>query len=282
MLPVVLTDTSSGFFVINWLKCEFSSEIKWLIITHKLFVRCDLHCYVCWKTQWLSRVKIWFSSLFHYVQSQNVQRLTTPNQIYPAVSGFYIYHCVQLGSTMSSLWSPCPGFCVRCRFFFHAAWMCLSAPRLFYQIYNIKQGYIAVWTIMEIFCDWKSSSCHFLFPSLTQPWFLKTICVFYVILAHCSTISVSLTTCLFALVTINLAEEFHKLYHVCRKLTSSYVVGMDMWEQVRFRHEALVSLVCLQGQMSTMLLGLILIGFVIYLYFGLYFVLVVVQMSLRS
>ena len=117
MLPVVLTDTSSGFFVINWLKCEFSSEIKWLIITHKLFVRCDLHCYVCWKTQWLSRVKIWFSSLFHYVQSQNVQRRTTPNQINPAVGGFYIYHCVQLGSTMSYLWSPCPGFCVRCRFF---------------------------------------------------------------------------------------------------------------------------------------------------------------------
>ena len=58
-----------------------------------------------------------------------------------------------------------------------------------------------------------------------------------------------------------------KSYHVCRKLTSSSVVGTDMWEQVRFRHDTLVSLVCLQGQMSTMLLGLILIGYVIYLCF---------------
>ena len=118
------------------------------------------------------------------------------------------------------------------------------------------------------------SACPFLFPSLTQPLLLKSICVFYLVMASFSTISVSLTTCLFALVTITLAMEFEKLYQVISNLTSSSGVGMAVWEQVRFRHEALVSLVRLHSQLCTMVLGPILVGHVIHMCFKLYYVLI--------
>ena len=104
---------------------------------------------------------------------------------------------------------------------------------------------------------------------------MKPICVFYVVMANFSTISVSLTSCLFALVTMTLAVEFDKLYQVISNLTSSGGVDMDVWEQVRFRHAALVSLVRLHDQLSTMLLGPIITGHVIYLCLGLYYIFIV-------
>ena len=49
------------------------------------------------------------------------------------------------------------------------------------------------------------------------------------------------------------------------------VYGRWPWEQIRFHHEALVSLVCLHSQLSSMLLGLILVGNVVNLCFALYY-----------
>ena len=140
---------------------------------------------------------------------------------------------------------------------------------------TLIQVFLVLVNIVQSFTVSHWSVCPFLFPSLTQPLLLKSICVFYLVMANFSTISVSLTTCLFALVTITLAVEFDKLYQVICNLTSSSGGGMDVWEQVRFRHESLVSLVRLHGQLSAMLLGPIFIGHVMYLCFKLYYVLMV-------
>ena len=235
---------------------------------------------------------------------------------------------------------------------YQAAWMCLSAPLLFFHIYNIEWGASFSSTLesmaiviynsftltlgityminalksnrtsrfcrkWHLFCSDRSFSdgdvktrrfrgvrvaivvstvsqlvlvlasvvqsfsishwsvCPFLFPSLQYSLLLKPICVFYVVMANFSTISVSLTSCLFALVTMTLAVEFDKLYQAFSNLTSSGGVDMDVWEQVRFRHAALVSLVRLHDQLSTMLLGPIITGHVIYLCLGLYYILVI-------
>ena len=124
--------------------------------------------------------------------------------------------------------------------------------------------------------DW-SKECKSLFSSLCgSPWLLKAVCAIFVIMGICSTISVSLTTCFFACVTTNLADEFDKLLQIMWKFASSTrSVGMEVWEQVRFRHEALVSLMCLHDELFTMLLGPILVGYIGYLGFNLYQVLVV-------
>ena len=123
--------------------------------------------------------------------------------------------------------------------------------------------------------DW-SKECESHFASLYgSPWLLNVVCALFAIMGDFSSISVSLTTCFYALVSINLAEEFDKLHRVIYKLASSPRTDMDVWEQVRFRHEALVSLVYLHDQLSTMLLGPILVGYVGYLGFNVYQIFVV-------
>ena len=117
-----------------------------------------------------------------------------------------------------------------------------------------------------------------MFPSLkTYNWFLKIVCMYHHLLCYFSTFSVVLTACQFALLTLTLAEEFDKLYGaICIDIhVSSTTTDVNVWEQVRFRHQALVSLVCLHGQLSSMLLGLILVGNVVFLCFNLYYVFMV-------
>ena len=140
---------------------------------------------------------------------------------------------------------------------------------------TVIQLVLVLVNIVQSFTVSHWSVCPFLFPSLTQPLLLKSVCVFYLVMSNFSTISVSLTTCLFALVTITLAVEFDKFYQVICSLTSSSGVAMDVWEQARFRHAALVSLVRLHSQISSMLLGPIFTGHVIYLCFKLYYIFVV-------
>ena len=112
-----------------------------------------------------------------------------------------------------------------------------------------------------------------LFSSLnTSHWFLKAVCVNYYILHSVSLFSVILTACLFAIVSLTLAEEFDKLYRVICNHVACPSTDISVWEQMRFRHEALVSLVCLHGQLFSMLLGLILVGNIVIMCFGLYHV----------
>ena len=66
-----------------------------------------------------------------------------------------------------------------------------------------------------------------------------------------------------------------KLYKVICQYQSSQCIRISAWEQVRFHHEALISLACLHGQLSTMLLGPILVGNVVFVCFNLYYVLTV-------
>ena len=120
-----------------------------------------------------------------------------------------------------------------------------------------------------------SKQCEILFPSLNEPWLLKVMCAIFMVVSNFSTFSVSLTTCLCAFVTTTLAEEFDNLYQVICKLASSSCPVMAEWKQVRIRHAALVSLVCLYDQLSTMLVGPILVGYAIYLCSTLYYVVVV-------
>ena len=123
--------------------------------------------------------------------------------------------------------------------------------------------------------DWSICESR-LFPSLSKiPQLLKAMCVNYHILHYLSTFSVILTACYFACITLSLAEEFHKFYRVICSHVSSPSTDIGTWEQIRFRHEALFSLVCLHGQLSSMLLGLILIGNVVYLCFTLYYILTI-------
>ena len=115
-----------------------------------------------------------------------------------------------------------------------------------------------------------------MFPSFnTSQHLAKAMCVIYHSFGYISSVSVILSVCHFALVTLTLAEEFDKLYHVICDHLSSKCTGISAWEQVRFHHEALISLVCLHGQLSTMLLGLILVGNVVYVCFNLYYILAV-------
>ena len=117
-----------------------------------------------------------------------------------------------------------------------------------------------------------SQQCGMTFPLPNEPWLVKIACGIFTVMYNVSSFSVSLTTCYFALVTITLAEESNKLYQVICRLASSSCPVMSAWEQVRFRHEALVSLVALHDQLSTMLLGPILVGNTISLCSSLYYV----------
>ena len=120
-----------------------------------------------------------------------------------------------------------------------------------------------------------SKQCEILFPSLNEPWLLKVMCATFMVVSNFSTFSVSLTTCLFALVTTTLAEEFDFLYQVICNLASSSCPVMAEWKQVRVCHAALVSLVRLYDQLSTMLVGPILVGYTIYVCSSLYYIVVV-------
>ena len=116
-----------------------------------------------------------------------------------------------------------------------------------------------------------------LFPSLSSKphWLLKAVCMIYHLITYLSASSVILTACHFALVTLTLAEEFDTLYRVICNHVVSPSTDISAWEHVRFRHEALVSLVCLHGQMSSMSLGFLLVGNVVFLCFNLYYFLIV-------
>ena len=123
--------------------------------------------------------------------------------------------------------------------------------------------------------DWSICTSR-LFPSLHKsPWLLKAMCVNYHILLYLSAFSVVLTACYFAFFTLTLGEEYNKLYRIICNYASSPSTDIGTREQVRFRHEALFSLVCLHAQLSTMLLGLILVGDVVYLCFTFYYVLTI-------
>ena len=120
--------------------------------------------------------------------------------------------------------------------------------------------------------DWSTCGLS-LFPSIIKfPWLLKPMCVTYHILCYLSAFTVMLTASYFAFLTLTFAEEFDKLYRVICIHVSSPSADIGTWEQVRFRHEALVSLVCLHGQMSSMSLGVILVGNIVYLCFSLYYI----------
>ena len=128
----------------------------------------------------------------------------------------------------------------------------------------------------DIHCTGWLKEYESLFPLLNgSPWLLRVVSTIFVIISNVSVFSMSLTAGLFALVTLNLAEEFDKLYRIICNLAFSTRVGMVVWEQVRFRHEALVSLLCLHDQLFTMLLGPILVGYVGYLILNLYGILMV-------
>ena len=115
-----------------------------------------------------------------------------------------------------------------------------------------------------------------MFPSLTSSSHIsKAVCMIYHTFGYFSLYSVILTVVHFALVTLTLADEFDKLYQVICQYQSSQCTGVSAWEQVRFHHEELISLACLHGQLSTMLLGPILVGNVVFVCFNLYYVLTV-------
>ena len=108
-----------------------------------------------------------------------------------------------------------------------------------------------------------------------SPEALTALYVIYTVLFLISAFNATLTTCHFALVTITLAEEFDKLYRGICNLLSSSCFDVNVWEQVRFRYKALVSLVNLHSRLSTMMLGPILITCVMSLCFNFYYVLAV-------
>ena len=132
--------------------------------------------------------------------------------------------------------------------------------------------YVLVVVKTALAVDWSTCGLS-LFPSINKfPRLLKVMCVTYHILCYLSAFSVMLTACYFAFLTITLAEEFDNLYRVICIQVSSPSMDIGTWEQVRFRHEALVYLVCLHGQMSSMSLGVILVGNLVYLCFSLYYI----------
>ena len=132
-------------------------------------------------------------------------------------------------------------------------------------------GYTIVIVRYCFIFDWSMCGL-FLFPSIkTSPVILKISCVYFHLLGYLSAFTVLLTACHFALVTLTLAEEFDKLYRVICNHVSSACTDVGPWEHIRFHHEALVSLVCLHSQLSSMLLGLIIVGNVVNLCFALYY-----------
>ena len=135
--------------------------------------------------------------------------------------------------------------------------------------------YVALMVRSIIISDLLATGSYLLHSLEATPGVLKVLSVIYMVLISFSVLNVTLTTCHFALVAITLAEEFNKLHRVICKLVSSSCSSMDAWEQVRFRHKALVSLVCLHSRLSTMMLGPIMLGYVMYLCFALYFLLAV-------
>ena len=136
--------------------------------------------------------------------------------------------------------------------------------------------YVTIVVLSSLNMRWSMPCESNIFPSYKPPnLLLNSVCAIYILMSIFSAISVSLTICYVALITITLAKEFGKLYGVICNLSVPPCGDIDAWEEVRFRHEALVSLVCLHGQLSTMLLGPILVGYVGFLCFNLYYVLVV-------
>ena len=130
--------------------------------------------------------------------------------------------------------------------------------------------------LSSLITHWSAACESDIFPTYrpSNP-LLDSVCAIYVLMTISSGISVSLTICYVALITITLAEEFGKLHGVICNLSSPPCGDIEAWEEVRFRHDALVSLVCLHGQLCTMLLGCILVGHVGFLCFNLYYVLAV-------
>ena len=135
--------------------------------------------------------------------------------------------------------------------------------------------YVALMVRAILTSDLLATGSYLLNSLEASPEVLKALSVIYIMLISFSVLNVTLTTCHFGLVTITLAEEFDKLYRVICKLVSSSCSSIDVWEQVRFRHKALVSLVCLHSRLSTMMLGPIMLGYVTYLCFTFYFLLAV-------
>ena len=128
----------------------------------------------------------------------------------------------------------------------------------------------------SLIMHWSAACESDMFPTYRPSNFLLgTVCVVHTLISISSGISVSLTICYIAFIAITLAEQFGKLHGIICNLSSPPCGDIDAWEQVRFRHDALVSLVCLHGQLSTMLLGLILVGYVGFLCSNLYYVIVV-------
>ena len=135
--------------------------------------------------------------------------------------------------------------------------------------------YVALMVRSIIISDLLATGSYLLHSLEATPGVLKVLSVIYMVLISFSVLNVTLTTCHFALVTLTLAEEFDKLYCVICKLVSSACTSIDVWEQVRFRHKTLVSLACLHSRLSTMMLGPIILGYVMYLCFTFYFLLAV-------
>ena len=134
--------------------------------------------------------------------------------------------------------------------------------------------YLALMVQSFLNLDLAAIGSSFLHSLDVSPEVLKVLNVIYIVTISFSAFNNTLITFHFALVTITLAEEFHKLHRVICKLASpSCISGGDVWEQVRFHHKALVSLVRLHRRLFTMMLGPILIGYMMYLCFSFYFIL---------
>ena len=145
---------------------------------------------------------------------------------------------------------------------FQAALLVICAAlTTWYVVANVHNVFVYDWSIC--------GSTIFLSLNKT-PWLLTVMCVNYHILCFLSAISVILTACHFAILTLTFAEEFVKLYRIICNRISSPPTDIRTWEQLRFRYESLVSLVCLHGQLATMLLGIIFLGIVVHLCFSLY------------
>ena len=117
-----------------------------------------------------------------------------------------------------------------------------------------------------------------MFPTFnTSHHLVRAMCVIYHSFGYLSSVSVILSVCHFAVVTLTLSEEFHKL-----RISSHLrplIFQMHRYQSALgnkyVHHEVLVSLACLHGLLSTMLLGPIHVGNVVCVCFNLYYVLAV-------
>ena len=73
-----------------------------------------------------------------------------------------------------------------------------------------------------------------MFPTFnTSHHLVRAMCVIYHSFGYLSSVSVILSVCHFAVVTLILSQEFHKLYQVICDHLSSKCTGISTWEQVR-------------------------------------------------